>query len=263
LCSLFIEIVAKTTTRTGISSPEYIDTREIPPHPESHTVQSGTSPGCANWYYHNRNRGDRSPTRGFIKKYSCYFLTTEGKVGLSFLVETETPHAAAAEVLARTDGHSFPTLEVWDGPVCALSLDGRNVHTPLANPQQTQAEVRDGKKRRVMVVDDYPAIRLFTADILREQGYYVYESGSGQGALELLTRGVKVEILVTDVRMPDMSGYDLAERVIAEAPAIKVLYTTAFDRAHGETHAQRPGSVLRKPFLATELIEAVALALGD
>ena len=196
-------------------------------------------------------------------KYRCYFLTTEGKVGLSFLVDSATPHAAAAEVLARSDGHSFPALEIWEGSTCVLSLDGAKVHTPLANPEQTQATDQGTDKVKVLVVDDDPSIRLFKAQLLREQGYFVYETASGEGAMNLLSRGVEVDGLVTDVRMPDMSGFELANRIAAERPSVKVLYTTAYALEPGEVRMQRPGSdLLRKPFTPAQLAEAAKRVFG-
>ena len=196
-------------------------------------------------------------------KYRCYFLTTEGKVGLSFVVDADTPHAAATEMLARHDGHDFPALEIWEGSTCVLSLDGSKVHTPLANPTQTRAIEQDTDKRKVLVVDDDPSTRLFMAQSLRDHGYYVYETGSGPGALDLLGRGIEVEALVTDIRMPEMSGLELAKRVIADRPATKVLYTTAFALEPGESQLILPGSdILRKPFTPPELAAALHHMFG-
>ncbi len=178
-------------------------------------------------------------------------------------MEAATPHAAAVEVLARNDGHSFPALEIWEGSVCVLSLDGAKVHTPLANPEQTPAADQGTDKVKVLVVDDDPLIRLFKAQLLREEGYYVYETGSGQGALNLLSRGVEVDGLVTDVRMPDMSGFELAKLVTAERPSVKVLYTTAYALEPNEVRLQLPGSgFLRKPFTPEQLAEAAKRVFG-
>jgi CheY-like chemotaxis protein len=187
-------------------------------------------------------------------------LTTEGKVGLSFLVDAATPQDAAEEVLARNEGHGFPTLEIWEGSTCLLSLDGVKVQSSPTNPMQSTAQSTDARK--VLVVDDDPSIRLFVAQLLRDQGYYVYESGSGQGALDLVARGIEIEVLVTDVRMPDMSGFTLASRVAETHGSIKVLYTTAFTLKPAETRLQRPGSeILKKPFQPTQLAAAVKRVL--
>jgi CheY-like chemotaxis protein len=85
----------------------------------------------------------------------------------------------------------------------------------------------------VLVVDDEGVVRGITAEVLRDQGFSVHEAQSGQAALALLRNGLQINALVTDVRMPEMSGLELAKRVLARRPGTKILYVSGSFRRQG------------------------------
>ena len=66
--------------------------------------------------------------------------------------------------------------------------------------------------RFVLVVDDEPLVREVTAFMLEELGCKVITAASGTDALEKLSSERRIEILITDINMPDMDGYELAEK---------------------------------------------------
>jgi signal transduction histidine kinase len=113
----------------------------------------------------------------------------------------------------------------------------------------------------ILLVDDDNAVRDVTATMLRELGYEVLEAGSGGAALDLLQRVPDIDLVLIDFAMPGMSGAELASRVRARRPAPPVLFVTGFaDRAAlaGVGEAQ----IIGKPFLDSELVEKVRLALA-
>ena len=66
----------------------------------------------------------------------------------------------------------------------------------------------------VLVVDDEPVLRMLLAESLSDDGYRVEEASSGDKAWELVQRGLRLDVLVTDVRMPgSIDGLELARRV--------------------------------------------------
>jgi PAS domain S-box-containing protein len=108
----------------------------------------------------------------------------------------------------------------------------------------------------VLVVEDTAAVLTVTVTLLRRQGYTVVAAESGRAALDLLERHQgSIDLLLTDVVMPDMNGKELAARVAARFPAVKVLFMSG----HGTTVVASHGvgdeqaAVLPKPFTRHEL----------
>ena len=108
----------------------------------------------------------------------------------------------------------------------------------------------------VMVVDDDPAVRRVTADMLRAAEHDVLELGSGEEALTCLQQA-RPDVLVADVAMPGMNGVELAAAARRHWPGLPVLFMTGY----AEERLLPPGAeeqVLRKPFHAAELEARVA-----
>ena len=81
----------------------------------------------------------------------------------------------------------------------------------------------------VLVVEDEGALRNIMARTLRECGYTVYEAAHGLQALEILERhGVSVTLIISDVVMPQISGRELAERVLERWPDVPMLFTSGY-----------------------------------
>jgi len=112
----------------------------------------------------------------------------------------------------------------------------------------------------VLLVEDEDSIRNLCGQVLRAQGYRVLDARNGEEALVCAdAHAGHIDILVTDVVMPQMSGRALADRVHATRPAIKVLYISGYtDDAvvrHGVSEAQV--AFLSKPFTPDVLLERV------
>jgi CheY-like chemotaxis protein len=97
--------------------------------------------------------------------------------------------------------------------------------------------------------------------MLRDAGHTVVEAASGGAALERLDHDEPhIEMLIADVAMPGMSGFELARAVRQERPDLPILFVTGFaDMARSEEG--RRETVLQKPFRAEELAAKVAEAL--
>src|SRR5688500_4317880 len=81
---------------------------------------------------------------------------------------------------------------------------------------------------RVRVVDDEEPIRRFVRRALQDAGYEISAAGGGAEARALIDAGHPVDVLVTDLMMPEMTGDELARRLRQSEPALKVLYLTGF-----------------------------------
>ena len=112
----------------------------------------------------------------------------------------------------------------------------------------------------VLVVEDEEAVRRMAARILASAGYTVLEAASGDAALTLCERHRNgIDLLVTDVVMPRMSGKELAERLGRHEPELKVLYMSGYtDDAIVHHGVLEPGTAfIGKPFGAAEFIRKV------
>jgi PAS domain S-box-containing protein len=113
----------------------------------------------------------------------------------------------------------------------------------------------------LLVVEDEAVVRAMTVRTLQKQGYTVIEARDGLEALALAHgRERRIDLLLTDVMMPRMDGRELAERLRAQAPDLKVIlvsgYADALDGA-----GERDYEVVRKPFTPTLISERVRQAL--
>src|SRR6476659_6665387 len=106
----------------------------------------------------------------------------------------------------------------------------------------------------ILVVDDIESVRRFTRRVLEEEGYQVWEAGDGVEALGWLLRGV-VDLVVTDIRMPVMDGWELAAHVRAMNPSPPILFISGYDAHVGPQNL--PGPVLAKPFRPDQLAASV------
>jgi two-component system, cell cycle sensor histidine kinase and response regulator CckA len=111
--------------------------------------------------------------------------------------------------------------------------------------------------RRVLVVDDEPAIRRLAARILRAHGFEVLEAESGDAAL---ASGASAEILLTDVVMPGISGPQLAERMLAEGRVDQVAFMSGHPPQPEALDPRAP--FLPKPFAREELLQLLERLCG-
>ncbi|HEV7323313.1 MAG TPA: response regulator [Ensifer sp.] len=119
----------------------------------------------------------------------------------------------------------------------------------------------------ILVVDDEPLVRMVAVEILEELGYAVLEAGDGPSALKVLDARPDIDLLVTDVGLPNgMNGRQLADAVRAQRPRLNVLFVTGYAENavlnHG--HLDRGMEVVTKPFTADVLARRVeSLIRGD
>jgi signal transduction histidine kinase len=103
--------------------------------------------------------------------------------------------------------------------------------TPEVPLEPTEERAKGGEER-VLVVDDEPSVRRLLARILRSRGYDVFETEDAQSALAFMSSADRpMDLVVTDVVMPKMSGVRLAEEIRTRWPSVKVLFVSGFPHA--------------------------------
>jgi two-component system, cell cycle sensor histidine kinase and response regulator CckA len=118
---------------------------------------------------------------------------------------------------------------------------------------------RPPAKRTILLVEDHDQLRAMTARILGELGYRVLEACDGSAALELLVDGVQVDLVLTDLVMPRMDGYQLAASLGFRFPLIPILFMSGYS----DNRFQVPGRFLAKPFTADLLTAEIERLLKD
>ena len=113
----------------------------------------------------------------------------------------------------------------------------------------------------VLVVDDEEPVAKFVERVLREAGYKTAMAKSGAEAIEIVGKAGTIDILVTDVMMPQMYGDELARRLRQNEPDLKVLYLTGYsDRLFKEkVSLWEDEAFLDKPCSMKGLLQAVSL----
>jgi len=110
--------------------------------------------------------------------------------------------------------------------------------------------------RTILVVDDQDVVRDVIRLTLESAGYDVIEAASPNAALELARSTGSIDLLVTDIVMPEMDAFELAERVNTEIPGIRILFTS------GYTDAAAEGPFIQKPFTPQQLVDKVSAVLA-
>lgn len=117
-------------------------------------------------------------------------------------------------------------------------------------------------KGTVMLVEDEDAVRTFASRALTKKGYHVVTASSGQEALELLEDGLEVDLLISDVVMPQMDGPTLVKTVRETRPTLKVIFISGYAQdGFGVAEGLDQIEFLPKPFSLSQLAEAVKTAM--
>jgi PAS domain S-box-containing protein len=152
-------------------------------------------------------------------------------------------------IVEQSGGHIFVYSEPGQGTSVKVYLPRVD---DVALPTGTAAdEDALAGTEVVLLVEDEPAVRSFARDVLRTRGYTVVEAADGEEALKLVADWEgPLDVLVTDLVMPGMSGRELAERVSENFPELRVLFISGYtEDAIFRFGALAPGQAfLQKPF---------------
>jgi CheY-like chemotaxis protein len=163
---------------------------------------------------------------------------------------------AGGDILVESSADAGTTMRVYlpriDGP-----------EGDLIPAEQRIAEPARGTEL-ILLVEDEPSVRSLAERVLMRQGYHVLSAGSGVEALELVrTTHGQIDLLVTDVVMPEMGGVELAEHMLGMRPDLRVLFISGYaaDTVPTTDATGRQLHFLEKPFSPARFAEYVRLAL--
>jgi len=115
----------------------------------------------------------------------------------------------------------------------------------------------------VLIVDDEESVRRFVERVLVDAGYRIVVASDGPEAIEIASKADKIDLLITDMIMPEMQGDELARRLRNSEPQLKVLYLTGYsDRLFNDKITLwQDEAFLEKPCSVKGLQQAVSMLL--
>jgi two-component system, cell cycle sensor histidine kinase and response regulator CckA len=121
------------------------------------------------------------------------------------------------------------------------------------------------KQTTILVVDDEPEVRKLVTAMLARNGYKVLTADTGENAVRLFRNNPGVELLLTDVVAPGMSGPMIADEIAALKPDIKVLFMSGYDGTQVVQRyvVEKNYSLLIKPFTMEQLENKVSEVLHE
>ncbi|MFF7107935.1 ATP-binding protein [Pseudomonas sichuanensis] len=139
---------------------------------------------------------------------------------------------------------------VGQGTTVFLYLPRHHGEVPLPQQPAQPVAVGGGQGETILLVEDEPALRMLTAEVLTELGYQVLEAADSIAGLKILRSTAHLDLLVTDVGLPGgMNGRQMAEAALQWRPSLKTLFITGYVQHLGSDAPLAPGmQVLTKPF---------------
>lgn len=246
------------------------------------------------------NARDAMPTGGAIFIETANVEIVDGHVGSSssmspghyvMLSVSDTGHGMNKETMARIFEPFFTTkgpgqgtglglstvygiVKQSDGYIWAYSEPGKGATFKVYFPREAGAEPSEsaiadivpvGGSETVLVVEDDQTLRALTVAVLESAGYRVFESPNAEAAIRTVEKYTNsIDVVLTDVVMPGMSGRKLSQHLLALRPDMKILLMSGYAQELIERYgALEPGvSLIEKPFTRQSLLEAVSAILG-
>lgn len=185
------------------------------------------------------------------------FFTTKGELGSGLGLTQVYGFAKRAKGAIMIDSN------VNEGTYISLYFPRHYSEGEIPEVKNDDTFIQSGSET-VLVVDDETSIRTLAYELLKSKGYNVLVAESGKEALELLENN-NIDLMVSDVVMPNMDGYKLSAKVRESYPKVKIQLISGYndDRSRTDEDQALTKTLLHKPFKAKQLFKTVRSRLDE
>jgi two-component system, cell cycle sensor histidine kinase and response regulator CckA len=166
-------------------------------------------------------------------------------------------------IVKQSGGHVSVHSEQGKGTTFKIYLP-QVAEAPEPHESSTRIRLAPGGSETILLVEDEEVVRALARSVLEMNGYKVIEAANGEEALQLFEHPkLEIDLLLTDVVLPGMNGRELYERVLAERPKLRVLYSSGYT-ADAIVHdgVLDPGiAFIQKPYSPASLAREVRAVL--
>jgi len=167
-------------------------------------------------------------------------------------------------IVKQSAGHIFVYSEVGHGTTFKIYLPNADHKIGLGSRAEAETLAPDAKSATILLVEDDEIMRRLTRQLLEERGYAVVEANDGKAALEWVRSNPgRIDLVLTDVIMRNMSGPELVKELSGSNPGLKVVFMSGYT---GELIAEREVlergiTLLEKPFSRNALLKTIHATL--
>jgi CheY-like chemotaxis protein len=203
-------------------------------------------------------------------------LLTVIQINTEFLLETAGENPASAQELSEIQSASrrasilarqllaSSRLEPFDSSLAEAALTKQSVATTGKSAAPTLDKTTRATET-ILLVEDEPAVRTLAKKILSQKGYRVFEASDGAIALRVAAAHVgEIDLVLTDVAMPNLGGRGMVEELRELSPGVRVLFMSGYpkEEVFPEKGSAKRIPYLQKPFTGETLFSEVRAALG-
>jgi CheY-like chemotaxis protein len=113
----------------------------------------------------------------------------------------------------------------------------------------------------VLIVEDEPHIRLLTCTLLQQLGHTVMEAENGIVALHILDHNPQIEMVITDIQLPELDGVELVEAIKTKYPHLRVVVSSIYRYRMAEAQKKGADIALKKPYSRQQFLESIRRTL--
>lgn len=176
-------------------------------------------------------------------------------------------------IVKQTGGYIYIASKLGKGTKFSIFLkaynrtEEKNKNTARLKDDVEKQDIADlSGTGNILLVEDETAVRIFSHNALTNKGFTVLDADCAERALEIVKEnGKEIDVIITDVVMPGMSGPDMIRQISSEYPGIKVIFISGYgEDAFIETYGNdRTFNFLSKPYSLKQLITKVKEVLGE
>jgi two-component system, cell cycle sensor histidine kinase and response regulator CckA len=194
------------------------------------------------------------PEEHLARVFEPFFTTKKDGIGTGLGLST------VYGIVAQCAGGIGISTAPGEGTAISVYLPVAAEPASLDDPAGSSRPALERGSETILLVEDERPVRELVQRMLESTGYRVLPASLPSEAELLLARGQHVDLLLTDVVMPEMSGYELAARICGSRPDLRTLFISGYSHPAANA-APVGGELLKKPFAPDELASAVRRAL--